>query len=93
MRLNGKVFEAVVSLLERRRPPDLYHAALEVHVPEGRCAVESTPVPNGDAQARGAVDYSTDTGHPDKLVVVNTDGSGLSAIPNVKRFEPAWRPQ
>jgi len=30
---------------------------------------------------------------PDKMVVVNADGSGLSAIPNVKGMEPAWRPQ
>jgi len=55
VRLNGKVFEAVVSLLERRRPLDLYHAALVVHVTEGRYTIESTPVPKADAQARGAV--------------------------------------
>jgi Tol biopolymer transport system component len=30
---------------------------------------------------------------PDKMVVVNADGSGLSAIPNVKGMEPAWRPR
>ena len=55
VRLNGKVFEAVVSLLERRRPLDLYHSALEVRVPEGRYAIESAPVPDADAQARGVV--------------------------------------
>jgi hypothetical protein len=55
VRLNGKVFEAAVSLLERRPPLDLYHAALEVHVPEGRFTIESAPVPNADAQARGVV--------------------------------------
>ena len=55
MRLNGKVFEAAVSLLERRRPLDLYHSALEVRVPEGRYAIESAPVPDADAQARGVV--------------------------------------
>ena len=55
MRLNGKVFEAAVSLLERRRPLDIYHSALEVHVPEGRYTIESAPVPDADAQARGAV--------------------------------------
>jgi Tol biopolymer transport system component len=30
---------------------------------------------------------------PDKMVVVNADGSGLSAIPKVKGMEPVWRPQ
>jgi len=55
VRLNGKVFEAAVSLLERRHPLDLYHAALVVHVTEGRYTIESTPVPNADARARGAV--------------------------------------
>jgi hypothetical protein len=55
VRLNGRVFEAVVSLLERRRPLDLYHSALVVHVPEGRYTIESGPVPDADAQARGVV--------------------------------------
>ena len=55
VRLNGKVFEAVVSLLERRRPLDIYHSALVVHLPEGRYTIESAPVPDADAQARGVV--------------------------------------
>ena len=55
VRLNGKVFEAVVSLLERRRPLDLYHSALAVHLPEGRYTIESGPVPDDNAQARGVV--------------------------------------
>jgi len=55
VRLNGKVFEAAVSRLERRRPLDLYHAALVVRVAAGRYTIESTPVPKGDARARGAV--------------------------------------
>lgn len=55
VRLNGKVFEAVVSLLERRRPLDIYHSALVVHVPEGRYTIESAPVPNDNAQERGVV--------------------------------------
>ena len=55
VRLNGKVFEALVSLLERRRPLDIYHSALVVHLPEGRYAIESAPVPDADAQARGVV--------------------------------------
>jgi hypothetical protein len=55
VRLNGKVFEAVMSLIKRRRPLDLYHSALLVHMPEGCYAVESAPVPDADAQARGVV--------------------------------------
>ena len=55
VRLNGKVFEAVVSLLERRRPLDLYHSALLVYVAEGCYAIESAPVPDADARARGVV--------------------------------------
>ncbi len=55
VRLNGKVFEAAVSLLERRRRFDLYHSALEVHVPEGRFTIESGPVPNANGHERGVV--------------------------------------
>jgi hypothetical protein len=44
VRLNGKVFEAVVSQLERRGRCDLYHSALEVHVPNGRFVIEQAPV-------------------------------------------------
>ena len=55
VRLNGKVFEAVVSLVERRRPLDLYHSALVVRISEGCYTIESAPVPDADAQARGVV--------------------------------------
>ncbi|MGZ8740009.1 MAG: hypothetical protein ACXWZ8_05385 [Gaiellaceae bacterium] len=44
VRLNGKVFEAVVARLERRDRCDLYHSALEVQVPEGRFVIEQAPV-------------------------------------------------
>jgi hypothetical protein len=47
VRLNGRVFEAVVSRLEHRPACDLYHSALEVRVPEGRFVIEQTPVPDG----------------------------------------------
>jgi hypothetical protein len=47
VRLNGRVFEAVAARLERREPCDLYHAALEVRVPEGRFVIEMTPIPDG----------------------------------------------
>jgi hypothetical protein len=54
VRLNGVVFEAVVSRLERRAACDLYHSALEVRVPEGRFVIEMAPIPAGDLQ-RGVV--------------------------------------
>ena len=55
VRLNGKIYEAAVSLLESRRPLDLYHSALEVHVPEGRFAIECAWVSSTDAEKRGVV--------------------------------------
>ena len=36
VRLNGLVFEAIAARLRHRGRADLYHSALEVHVPEGR---------------------------------------------------------
>jgi hypothetical protein len=55
VRLNGRVFEAVQALLERRRPLDLYHSALEVRVREGRFVIEMTPIPDADGASRGVV--------------------------------------
>jgi hypothetical protein len=48
VRVNGRVFEAVAAALGRRRRRDLYHSALEIHVPEGRFVIEMTPVRPGD---------------------------------------------
>jgi hypothetical protein len=53
VRLNGRVFEAVVSRLEHRPACDLYHSALEVRVPEGRFVIEQAPVPGGEGARRG----------------------------------------
>jgi hypothetical protein len=53
VRLNGRVFEAVASRLGHRPARDLYHSALEVHVPEGRFVIEQAPVPDGDGARRG----------------------------------------
>jgi hypothetical protein len=56
VRLNGRVYEAARALLERRRPLDLYHSALEVRVPEGRFVIENAwPIPGADGAARGVV--------------------------------------
>src|SRR5437867_258424 len=55
VRLNGKVFEALVSRLERRAPRDLYHSALIVCVPEGQFVIEQAPAQRGDGAERGVV--------------------------------------
>lgn len=56
VRLNGRVYEAMKALAERRRPLDLYHTALEVRVPEGRYVIENSwPIPDADGAARGVV--------------------------------------
>jgi hypothetical protein len=55
VRLNGQVFEAAVSLLERRPPCALYHSALVVQTPEGRFVIESAPIRRGDGTERGVV--------------------------------------
>lgn len=55
VRMNGRVFEAVVATLERRRRSDLYHSALEVSTPEGRFVVEMAPVRDRFGSSRGVV--------------------------------------
>ena len=55
VRLNGRVFEAVVARLERRPTRDLYHPALVVRLPEGEFTIEMTPVRDGDGALRGVV--------------------------------------
>lgn len=54
--LSGLVFEGVVARLERRRPVDLYHSALEVHVPDGRFVIETQgAIPDAYGASRGVV--------------------------------------
>jgi hypothetical protein len=54
--LNGRIFEAVVSRLEKRSANDLYHSALVVRVPEGEFVIEMAwPIPAGDGALRGVV--------------------------------------
>jgi hypothetical protein len=59
VRLNGRVYEAVAALRERRARSALYHSALEVCVPGGRFVVEQAPAwrQSGDrgVVAEGAV--------------------------------------
>lgn len=54
VRFNGRVYEAIQARLERRRPLDLYHSALEVRVPEGRFVIENSwPILDSNGLARG----------------------------------------
>jgi hypothetical protein len=55
VRLNGRVYEAIVARLARRAPCELYHSALEVCVPEGRFVIEMTPIRPSDGPERGVV--------------------------------------
>src|SRR4029453_14947878 len=56
VRLNGRIYEAIHALLERRGPLDPSHTALQVRVPEGRFVIENCwPIPDADGAARGVV--------------------------------------
>jgi hypothetical protein len=55
VRLNGRIFEAVVAGLEKRDRRDLYHSALVVRVPEGEFVIEQAPVRDGNGAMRGVV--------------------------------------
>ena len=55
VRVSGRLFEALSALVQRRAPLDLYHSALEVHVPEGRFVIEQAPVPDLHGDQRGVV--------------------------------------
>jgi hypothetical protein len=56
VRLNGRLYEAIQAFRDRRGRFDLYHSALEVHVPEGRFTIETAwPIPDDDPASRGVV--------------------------------------
>ena len=55
VRLNGLVYEACDAAIHRRSRCDLYHSALEVHMPSGRFVIEQTPVPDARGDQRGVV--------------------------------------
>ena len=55
VRLNGRIYEAIVSRFARRHACDLYHSALEVCVPEGRFVVEVGPPWADGVATRGVV--------------------------------------
>jgi hypothetical protein len=55
VRLNGRIFEAMVARIENRSAKDLYHSALVVRVPEGEFVIEQAPVSDGNGLLRGVV--------------------------------------
>ena len=56
VRLNGRIYEAIMSRREGRVPLSLCHTALQVQVPEGRYIVETMwPSPDTDTTTRGVV--------------------------------------
>jgi hypothetical protein len=55
VRLNGRIFEAVVAKREKRSSMDLYHSALVVGVPGGQFVIEQAPLGRGSGEARGVV--------------------------------------
>jgi hypothetical protein len=55
VRWNGKVYEGIKALVERRPRCALYHTALEVSVPVGRFVIESAPIRDDRGPERGVV--------------------------------------
>jgi len=56
VRLNGRIYEAIQAFRERRSRFDLYHSALEVHVPGERYIIETAwPIPDDRPDSRGVV--------------------------------------
>jgi hypothetical protein len=55
VRLNGRVYEAVMALWQRRTRCDLYHSALEVTTPDGCYVIEMAPIPDTHGEQRGVV--------------------------------------
>jgi hypothetical protein len=55
VRLNGRLYEALVARLQRRPMRDLYHSALQVEVPHATFVVEQAPVHDWSGKQRGVV--------------------------------------
>jgi hypothetical protein len=55
VRWNGKLYEALAALHERRRRQAIYHSALEVHHHDRRYVIEMAPVWNEASPGRGVV--------------------------------------
>ena len=55
VRLNGRAYEALMARIERRPACDLYHSALQIHLPEGTFVIEQAPVAKLSGDQRGVV--------------------------------------
>jgi hypothetical protein len=55
VRLNGRIYEAVMARLQRRPARDLYHSALQVHLADDTFVIEQAPVPDLSGTDRGVV--------------------------------------
>jgi hypothetical protein len=55
VRINGRIYEALVARIQRRPPCDLYHAAVQIELGGARYVIEQTPVPRLSSQQRGVV--------------------------------------
>jgi hypothetical protein len=55
VRAGGRVFEILNGLARRRRPLDVYHAAMEVSTSEGRYAIELAPASGPGSRGEGVV--------------------------------------
>jgi hypothetical protein len=55
VRLNGRLYEAVVARLQRRPVCDLYHSALQVHLDGQTYVIEQAPIPDLSGEGRGVV--------------------------------------
>lgn len=56
VRLNGRLYEALVARLEKRQCRALYHSALVVTVPTGEFVIEQAwPIPDREGARRGVV--------------------------------------
>lgn len=56
VRVNGRIYERIKALIDRRRPLDLYHTALRVDGPGGHFIIEGMwPCPDDDRESRGVV--------------------------------------
>jgi hypothetical protein len=55
VRLNGRIYEWIAARLQRRPAYDLYHSAIQVHLPDGTYVIEQTPAPDLGGAQRGVV--------------------------------------
>jgi hypothetical protein len=55
VRLNGRVYEAIAARMQRRPACDLYHSALQIHLPEATFVIEQAPVRDRSGKRRGVV--------------------------------------